>query len=493
MGKRRALIEPDVIDLHPIPSICGAASSLAIFMEYLQGHARYQTKRLKELNGSISIEAIEKTFADFGFGSGLSHLPAAGLLAGILRLSTLSEPKTETYPFYHYTTNAHALRKISNENQKPSYIDLFCGAGGLSLGLEQAGFKHAFSLDNDPWSIYTYRFNRPWIAADSAICCDIMEFNPSTHDFSSVDILCAGIPCQSFSLANQQRKEADPRDGLYLHYLNCVKIWRPKVALIENVSGFAKVNSDVVQSLETLGYSVGSTLVEVAVMGLPQYRKRLVYIAARNYENRQGAQIVGSAIRELKASMNHAPIPLSDAILDLPRLRPCTVSNRPGYESEATGFGATLKPEINGEISKYCAAINSGRSRQMCYNHKARFNNDRDIEIFSRLRPGEDSTAPSISNIMPYKSRAHVFKDKYYKLRPNTPCRTITSHMRYDCNTYIHPLEPRGLTAREAARVQGFPDDYIFCGTFQRTYQQIGNAVPPPLARQIGDCIIRQL
>jgi DNA (cytosine-5)-methyltransferase 1 len=94
---------------------------------------------------------------------------------------------------------------------------------------------------------------------------------------------------------------------------------------------------------------------------------------------------------------------------------------------------------------------------------------------------------------MPYRSRNHIFKDKYFKLRYDEPCRTITAHMRFDCNMYIHPEQPRGLTVREAARVQGFPDDYAFAGTFQRLYQQVGNAVPPPMAQDIAVAIKRSL
>ena len=90
---------------------------------------------------------------------------------------------------------------------------------------------------------------------------------------------------------------------------------------------------------------------------------------------------------------------------------------------------------------------------------------------------------------MPYTSRQHIFHDKYYRLRFECVCRTITAHMRFDCNSYIHPEQARGLTVREAARIQGFPDDYVIAGTFQRLYQQIGNAVPPPLASCIAKAI----
>ena len=108
--------------------------------------------------------------------------------------------------------------------------------------------------------------------------------------------------------------------------------------------------------------------------------------------------------------------------------------------------------------------INQENNIRYTYNHTARFNNPRDREIFRRLPQGGNAEHHSISDIMPYKTRRHIFKDKYYKLKKQSVCKTITSHMRLDCNMYIHPTQARGLTPREAARIQGFPDNYIFYG-----------------------------
>ena len=94
---------------------------------------------------------------------------------------------------------------------------------------------------------------------------------------------------------------------------------------------------------------------------------------------------------------------------------------------------------------------------------------------------------------MPYKNRNHIFKGKYFKLEPNKVCKTITAHMKYDCNMYIHPTQPRGLTPREAARVQSYPDDYYFRGAFTKTYMQVGNSVPPLLGRAIAKIIKKYL
>ena len=136
--------------------------------------------------------------------------------------------------------------------------------------------------------------------------------------------------------------------------------------------------------------------------------------------------------------------------------------------------------------NEYVRLINQDRRYPAVLNHKARYNNDRDIEIFRRLNPGDKSTDPKIADIMPYASRNDIFKDKYFKLEPHNFCKTITAHMKFDCNMYIHPHEARGLTPREAARVQSYPDDYFFRGAYTKTYMQIGNSVPPLLGRAIA-------
>ena len=125
----------------------------------------------------------------------------------------------------------------------------------------------------------------------------------------------------------------------------------------------------------------------------------------------------------------------------------------------------------------------------MVSNHKARYNNDRDIEIFGRMEPGDRSDDPKIADIMPYARRNGIFKDKYFKLENDKVCKTITAHMKFDCNMYIHPTQARGLTPREAARVQSYPDDYFFRGAYTKTYMQIGNSVPPLLGRAIAHVI----
>ena len=137
----------------------------------------------------------------------------------------------------------------------------------------------------------------------------------------------------------------------------------------------------------------------------------------------------------------------------------------------------------------YLMSINQGKEIPYVFNHKARYCSDVNYEIFRRLEQGEDSTSPKIADIMPYARRNGIFKDKYFKLYADRPCRTITAHLRMDCLSHIHPYQIRSITPREAARVQSFPDDYLFLGAYLKTYMQIGNAVPVLMAKQIANII----
>ena len=159
-------------------------------------------------------------------------------------------------------------------------------------------------------------------------------------------------------------------------------------------------------------------------------------------------------------------------------------------EDEKSGF---TKREFVYVDNDFYHFINENRRITKLYNHKNRYNNPRDIEIFRRLPQGANSLHESIADIMPYKSRNDIFKDKYFKLSEEQICKTITAHMRFDCNMYIHPWEARGLSPREAARIQTFPDDYIFTGAQNSWYAQIGNAVPVKLAQAIGMGIMKFL
>lgn len=474
-----------------IPEVCGAANTLKEFLLYIQKNSSHLKKRLSILKipSSNSLPEIELKKIGINYNDLEVDLNEVGprIIFDYSNHLRNNKAPLSFSPLYPFTSPK------KEKTFKYNFIDLFCGGGGLSLGFEQAGLNPVLALDSDKWSTITYKYNRPWLDSKKVVQSDITSFKPQEFFLEGVDVLAAGIPCQPFSLANQQQKINDPRHYLYLNFLKCAEVYKPKVILIENVNGFTKVNRNIISSLTKNGYTAKSLCIDVSALGMAQNRKRLIYIACRNYGSLNGKRILNKISKDILSALNCSPASLFEAIGDLPPLEASKNANNPRFESEETGFGATLLQKTVKERSLYVNKLNGNKPSYFCYNHKARYNNERDIQIYSILKPGEDSTSESIADIMPYKSRLNIFKDKYYKLLPDKPCKTITSHMRFDCNSYIHPFQSRGLTAREAARVQGFPDNYIFCGTFQRTYQQVGNAVPPPLARIIGLSILANI
>lgn len=371
------------------------------------------------------------------------------------------------------------------------YIDLFCGAGGLSLGLEQAGFKVAFASDFDSICSNTYIKNRN-LNPKKFFCGDIRFLNASHSDLisslSGIDLVAGGPPCQGFSMANRQRVINDPRNVLYKEYLKFLKVISPKFFIMENVKGMLNKIDEIIEDFSTIlgsEYNIAYSLFNVKDYGVPQNRERLIIIG-----NRIGVS-TEDIINSIKSKSKYCPrFVLYDAIGNLPKLKPNRIKNNTSIENFDVGFFKVKFDYIRDNFYRF---INGNKDINFLYNHKNRYNNDRDIEIYTRLPQGGNSLDPSISDIMPYTNRLDIFKDKYYKLKYNEICKTITSHMRYDCNMYIHPTQSRGLSPREAARIQTFPDDYVFYGAQNLWYKQIGNAVPVKFAEIIGKEVIKYL
>lgn len=373
--------------------------------------------------------------------------------------------------------------------KKYSLIDLFAGCGGLSLGMEQAGFEPIFVNEINKTFCETYIYNHQ-LSRDRYYIGDINQLNAEIEKylplFKDVDIVCGGPPCQGFSMANRQRIIDDPRNTLYKAYLQFLQHVRPKFFLLENVRGMEQKIDEIIDDLYAyLGkeYTFAYSLLNAKDFGVPQNRIRFIIIG-----NRIGID-VEQVFNDIKSDTR--PIfTLGDAICDLPKLKPNRIKNNSSIENEDCGF---RRIEYEYQHTDFYNFINNGRKISVLYNHKNRYNNDRDIRIFGTLPQGANSLHPSIADIMPYKSRNHIFKDKYFKLNETEICKTITSHMKFDCNMYIHPRVARGLTPREAARIQTFPDDFVFTGPQNSWYAQIGNAVPVKLAAVIGKHIIKHL
>ena len=215
--------------------------------------------------------------------------------------------------------------------------------------------------------------------------------------------------------------------------------------------------------------------------GVPQNRERFIMIG-----NRMG--IDPKDIFEEIYKQKRPAFTLHDALEGLPHLEARKEKGAKDIENEQSGFTVRDFEYVDSEFYHF---INGDRKITKLYNHKNRYNNERDIEIYRRLPQGANSLHESIADIMPYSRRNDIFKDKYFKLDETQICKTITSHMKLDCNMYIHPWEARGLSPREAARIQTFPDDYILTGAQNLWYAQVGNAVPVKLARAIGVGIMK--
>lgn len=368
-----------------------------------------------------------------------------------------------------------------------TFIDLFAGAGGLSCGLEQAGFTPCFVNEIVETYCNTYKANHD-LDNDQYFVGDINELNERIYDFSryitNATLVCGGPPCQGFSMANRQRIIDDPRNQLYKAYLTFLSKVRPQFFIMENVKGMATKIDEIKQDFrEYLGneYKFDYELVRAQDYGVPQNRERLIFIG-----NRVG--IEPNLIFEEIHKQKRPAFILRDALLGLPKLGAKIQKGKADIESEVSGF---TECDFTYPQTEFYHFINGDKVITTLYNHKNRYNNQRDIEIFRRLPQGANSLHESIADIMPYKRRNNVFKDKYFKLAEDQICKTITAHMKFDCNMYIHPWEARGLSPREAARIQTFPDDYIFTGAQNQWYAQIGNAVPVKLAKVIGEAIMK--
>lgn len=369
------------------------------------------------------------------------------------------------------------------------FVDLFAGCGGLSLGLQQAGFTPWFVNEIVKQFCNTYKRNHN-LSDKHYFVGDITELNKHLDDYSEllsdITLVCGGPPCQGFSMANRQRILDDPRNNLYKQYLIFLKSVRPKFFIMENVKGMMNKIEEIKQNFEEyLGeeYQFDYALLKAQDYGVPQNRERFIMIG-----NRMG--VPPKAIFQEIYKQKRKPFVLKDALEGLPHLVAKKEKGSKNIECAESGFTECDFVYQRNEFYKF---INGNREIRKLYNHKNRYNNERDLEIYRRLPQGANSLHESIADIMPYKRRNDIFKDKYFKLDENQICKTITSHMRFDCNMYIHPWDARGLSPREAARIQTFPDDYVITGSQNMWYAQVGNAVPVKLAKAIGEGIMKFL
>ena len=364
------------------------------------------------------------------------------------------------------------FRRWARETGRPLALDLFSGAGGLSLGLEDAGYVVALSVDNDPWALETHRHNLP------GVCLDLDLSDPNRIDSLiglvdglEIDLVAGGPPCQPFSRAGRAklrslvdegiRDAQDERAGLWRSFIEVVERIRPASVLMENVPDMAlgddmAVVRVMIERLEKAGYDVEVRLVEAWRYGVPQHRERLILVA-----NRDGRPFQWPGEAEV--------VTLREAIGDLPGLRGSTGCDEMRARKARTSFQKTARKGMN--------------DHPMVWDHVTRAVRPDDLEAFRLMKPGT-RYGELPRHLRRY--RDDIFGDKYNRLDWDDVSRSITAHIAKDGYWYIHPSEHRTLTVREAARIQTFPDRFRFAGTRSHAFRQIGNAVPPVLAEAVA-------
>ena len=324
--------------------------------------------------------------------------------------------------------------------KKYNMIDLFCGAGGLSYGFEKAGFNTVFAVEFNKTYAQTYKKNFP---NANVFCGDVKDINESIIEElrNKTDIIIGGPPCQGFSLAgNIGRKFLDDeRNNLFLEYVRFVKIIKPKLFVLENVASLVTHNKgatikEITECFKNEGYNIQYKVLNAVNYSVPQERRRVFIVGTLN------------DIEFCYPQEKNEIITIKDAIDDLPKLES-------GQASEIPLHNAMKHSE---QMLKKMSYVRDGGNRN---------------DIPESLRP----TSGDIR--------------KYIRYNSNKPSFCVTGDMR----KIFHYNQNRALTCRELARIQTFPDDYIFCGSSIEIQQQIGNAVPCNLANAIALACIRSL
>ncbi|MEI7776769.1 MAG: DNA cytosine methyltransferase, partial [Verrucomicrobiota bacterium] len=376
-------------------------------------------------------------------------------------------------------------------NPKPQFIDLFAGCGGFSAGMAAAGFHSPVKVEIDAWACETLRSNFP----DSYVFeGDIKKIPDSAiARLKGVDVIVGGPPCQGFSVAGpSQFGFNDPRNELVHHFLKWVKIIQPKIAVLENVPAIlSKKNSlgltipDVIaEDLAALGYVVTVWTLMAADFGVPQMRKRafIVMSKAPYMVERPTPTHATQVAEDLFASQSQTRPFVSawEALSDLPKLNAGEGTNDP------VDYPCAPKTD-------YQSLMRKGSSRVI--NHVAMRHTTRLIERFRQIKPGQSLKDAPAENGQLAKYTGELnespFKYNNYRIVAETPCLTIPASFQ---SLFLHPFSDRNLTAREAARLMGFPDRFEFRGKrttmgWERNlsqYNQIGNSVCPPVAQAIG-------
>ena len=368
-------------------------------------------------------------------------------------------------------------------------MDLFSGAGGLTLGLLDAGFDVRFSSDRDEACEATHKRNMPsvpFLRASVEELSGAAILKRIGLKRGQLDLLVGGPPCQGFSIIGQ-RQIWDPRNGLVHHFLRIAKEMQPRCVLIENVPGLATLEGGaVLAQIGTLfreaGYSVECAELLAAQYGVPQMRWRMFFVAWRNDQLRgggfpkptHGRTGIGDLVpnRTIAAADMAGFVTISEAIADLPAI-----------EAGAAGLVYDDAP-----ATPYQQAMRAGEGRTLANHYAARLS-AQNLARIRALKPGQDwRDLPA--KLLPGGMQKALRKDhtrRYRRMTWDGVARSIITRFRDPkSGEYTHPEQHRTISIREAARIQSFPDWFVFEGSYTQQYDQVGNAVPVLLGRAVA-------
>lgn len=348
--------------------------------------------------------------------------------------------------------------------EKNKIIDLFCGAGGFSLGFELEGFESILAIDKWKDAVDTYNFNRK---DNKALNIDIHDYTDEMiYELISKDKVCGiigGPPCQGFSLVGK-RDTSDERNSLYLEYFRFVKCSQPEFFILENVKGLLSMEnglykSDIVERFSNLGYNVSFKLLKASDYGVPQLRERVFFIGLKKSR-------FGDLFFDFDKIQKKKLVTTSEALSDLPSL-----------DNGESQYEYSYEPQ-----NDFQSLMRIGSTK--IENNDKTIHQEKTIKIISLINDGGN-----ILDLPEEYYKVRNYNAAFKRMNSNLPSGTI------DCGhrNYFHYKENRIPTVRESARIQSFPDKYIFTGTKGSQYTQVGNAVPVLLASSIAKVIIKYL
>jgi DNA (cytosine-5)-methyltransferase 1 len=353
---------------------------------------------------------------------------------------------------------------MKKNNNKQKVLDLFSGCGGISFGFELAGFEIGGGIDIDQDSINTFKNNFP---EAKAFCANLLEFSDEKirNEFgkSGIDVIVGGPPCQGFSSANRWQKEnEDPRNKLFFEYLRFVEILQPKAVLIENVRGILSRDNGYAKNrieklLDDLGYNVNCRVLNASEFGVPQNRFRAFFVAIRK------DYITTFNFDELK---KQPKVCVKEAIGEL-------------YSIDQTNE-KVLRYKPSNNYTKYLRKEN-----QVIHNHEIIYPAEITQNRISHVPQG--GNWQNIPEELFTNNRNNRHSSAFKRLDENACSVTIDTGNAH--SNYFHPIYHRIPTVREAARIQSFKDNFKILGSRTSQYRQIGNAVPPLLAKAVADLL----